>query len=60
MEIIEKAGINVEYLYPSLEGSEKNPEAGVAERTIVIFKLKDHDAGIARAKAAGLDLVDTF
>jgi len=52
MELFQKSGINIEYLYASLEG--KNGKA------VVIFKLEDHEKGFKILSDHGLTLAKEF
>jgi len=52
MELFQKSGINIEYLYASLEG--KNGKA------VVIFKLEDHEKGKAILEKNGLTMLNQF
>ena len=52
MEIIQKSGINIEYLYASLEGS--------SGKAVVIFKLEDNEKGFALLEESGLPMADRF
>ena len=52
MEIFRKSGINIEYLYASLEG--KNGQA------VVIFKLEDHEKGLKILDEHGLTIAEKF
>ena len=52
MEIFQKSGINIEYLYASLEG--KNGKA------VVIFKLEDHEKGLKILNEHGLTIAEKF
>jgi hypothetical protein len=52
MELFQKSGINIEYLYASLEGSDG--------KAVVIFKLEDHDKGAEILKKSGLILAEKF
>lgn len=52
MELFQKSGINIEYLYASLEGKEG--------KAVVIFKLEDNDKGFAILKENGLVMADRF
>jgi hypothetical protein len=52
MEIFQKSGINIEYLYASLEGS--------VGKAVVIFKLEDHDKGFEILAKSGLVLAEQF
>ena len=52
MELFQKSGINIEYLYASLEG--RNGKA------VVIFKLKDHEKGLKILDEHGLTIADKF
>jgi hypothetical protein len=47
---IEKSGINIEYLYASLGGN--------SGKAVVIFKLEDHEKGIALLEKSGLVLAE--
>jgi len=48
--LIQKSGINIEYLYASLGGN--------SGKAVVIFKLEDHDKGFALLEKSGLVLAD--
>ena len=50
IEMIQKSGINIEYLYASLGGN--------SGKAVVIFKLEDHDKGFALLEKSGLVLAD--
>ena len=52
MELFRKSGINIEYLYASLEG--KNGKA------VVIFKLEDHEKGAAILAKNGVNMAERF
>ena len=52
MELFQKSGINIEYLYASLEGGKG--------KAVVIFKLEDHEKGLKILGEHGLALADTF
>ena len=52
LEIFQKTGINIEYLYASLEGSQG--------KAVVIFKLEDHDKGFAILEKNGLIMAESF
>ena len=52
MEIFQKSGINIEYLYASLEGSQG--------KAVVIFKLEDHDKGFNILAKSGLVMAEKF
>ena len=52
MELFQKTGINIEYLYASLEG--KNGKA------VVIFKLDDHGKGLKIIAEHNLTLTEIF
>ena len=52
LELFQKSGINIEYLYASLEG--KNGKA------VVIFKLEDHEKGFNILMEHGLSLAQKF
>ena len=52
MEIFQKSGINIEYLYASLEGSQG--------KAVVIFKLEDHEKGFGILAKSGLIMAESF
>jgi hypothetical protein len=52
MELFRKSQVNIEYLYASLEGREG--------KAVVIFKLQEHDRGLAIIQESGLSMVDSF
>jgi hypothetical protein len=54
MELFKNAGINIEYLYASLQGD--------VGKAVMIFKLKneDHERGLKLIQDKGLKLVDKF
>ena len=52
MELFQKSGINIEYLYASLEGTDG--------KAVVIFKLEDHEKGAEILKKNGLILAEKF
>ncbi|MDR1445418.1 MAG: ACT domain-containing protein [Treponema sp.] len=52
MELFQKSQVNIEYLYASLEGKEG--------KAVVIFKLQEHDKGLAIVRESGLSIVDSF
>ena len=52
MELFQKSGINIEYLYASLEGNQG--------KAVVIFKLEDNEKGFAILKQNGLTMADRF
>jgi len=58
IELIQKSGINIEYLYASLGGaaslgSSVSKESGKA---VVVFKLDDHEKGFALLEKSGFIL----
>ena len=53
MALIQKSGINIEYLYASLGGSSSG-----SGKAVVIFKLEDHDKGFALLEKSGLVLAE--
>jgi hypothetical protein len=52
MKIFREAGVNIEYLYSSLEGREGS--------AAVIFKLNDYEAGLTIIKENGITLLEHF
>ena len=52
MELFQKSGINIEYLYASLEGNQG--------KAVVIFKLDDIEKGFAILEKNGLTMADKF
>jgi hypothetical protein len=52
MELFQKSMVNIEYLYASLEGK--------TGKAVVIFKLADHEKGLAIVRENGLSMVDSF
>jgi hypothetical protein len=52
MELFQRAGVNIEYLYASLEGA--------AGKAVVIFKLTDHEKGLKLVKDHGLVMAESF
>ncbi|MDR2144421.1 MAG: ACT domain-containing protein [Treponema sp.] len=52
MELFQKSNVNIEYLYASLEGN--------VGKAVVIFKLEDHEKGLALITENGLSMVDSF
>jgi hypothetical protein len=52
IDLFRESGINIEYLYASLEGSDG--------KAVVIFKLEDHDKGFEILKKSGLTLAEKF
>jgi hypothetical protein len=52
MELFQKTKVNIEYLYASLEGK--------SGKAVVIFKLADHERGVAIVRENGLSLVENF
>ncbi len=52
MALFRDNGVNIEYLYASLEGS--------AGKAIVIFKVEEIDRGLRIVQEHGLSTLDTF
>jgi hypothetical protein len=52
MELFQESGINIEYLYASLEGSHG--------KAVVIFKLEDHEKGFGILQKSGLTMAEKF
>jgi len=52
LDLFRGSGINIEYLYASLEGGDG--------KAVVIFKLEDHEKGLEILKKNGLKLAETF
>ncbi|MDR1308012.1 MAG: amino acid-binding protein [Treponema sp.] len=52
MDLFRATSVNIEYLYASLEGREG--------KAVVIFKLEDHDKGLAIIRENGLSMVESF
>jgi len=52
IELFQESGINIEYLYASLEGGDG--------KAVVIFKLEDHEKGFEILKKSGLTLAEKF
>jgi len=50
LELFQKSGINIEYLYASLEG--------INGKAVVVFKLEDNEKGLKILKESGLTLAD--
>ena len=53
MGLVQKSGINIEYLYASLGST-----SGGCGKAVVIFKLDDHEKGFALLKENGLVLAE--
>jgi hypothetical protein len=52
MELFQESGINIEYLYASLEGK--------LGKAVVIFKLENHEKGFAILEKNGLIMAEGF
>ena len=52
MELFQRSGINIEYLYASLEGNHG--------KAVVIFKLEDNEKGFAIIEKSGLAMAGRF
>jgi hypothetical protein len=52
MELFQESGINIEYLYASLEGK--------LGKAVVIFKLEEHEKGFAILEKNGLIMAEGF
>jgi hypothetical protein len=52
LEVFEKNGINIEYMYAFTFGRQ--------DRAVLIFRLAKIDAGIECLRAAGINLVDSI
>jgi hypothetical protein len=52
MELFQKANVNIDYLYASLESK--------TGKAVVIFKMEDHEKGLALIKDHGLAAVESF
>jgi len=52
IDLFRESGINIEYLYASLEGGDG--------KAVVIFKLEDHEKGFEILKKSGLTLAEKF
>lgn len=52
MELFQKANVNIDYLYASLESK--------TGKAVVIFKMEDHEKGLALIKDHGLVTVESF
>jgi hypothetical protein len=52
MELFQKSEVNIEYLYASLENK--------TGKAVVIFKMKEHEKGLAIIKENGLPTIDRF
>ncbi|GMO56654.1 MAG: ACT domain-containing protein [Termitinemataceae bacterium] len=52
MQIFSSSGVNIEYLYASLEKK--------ADKAVIIFKLNDFEAGLKLVKEKSLPLVENF
>ena len=52
MDLFRSSGINIEYLYASLEGSDG--------KAVVIFKLEDYEKGSVLLEKSGLKLAERF
>jgi hypothetical protein len=52
MDLFRTTSVNIEYLYASLEGKEG--------KAVVIFKLEDHNKGLAIIRENGLSMVEAF
>jgi len=53
MEVIQKSGINIEYLYASLGSAVTG-----SGKAVVIFKLEDHEKGFALLEKKGMVLAE--
>jgi hypothetical protein len=66
MELIQKSGINIEYLYAFLGSSATGGSAatsgsaatGGSGKAVVVFKMEDHDKGSALLEKSGLVLAE--
>jgi hypothetical protein len=59
MELIEKSGINIDYLYASLGGNSASSGSSASNgKAVVIFKLEDHEKNIALLEKSGLVLAE--
>jgi len=52
MDLFKNTGVNIEYLYASLEGAK--------DKAVVIFKVEDLEHGLKIVKDNGLFTLDTF
>jgi hypothetical protein len=52
MELFQKAQVNIEYLYASLEGK--------TGKAVVIFKMENFEKGLKLVEENGLSMVDSF
>ncbi|MDR3303764.1 MAG: amino acid-binding protein [Treponema sp.] len=52
MELFQQSGANIEYLYATLENK--------VGKAIIIFKLAEHEQGLALLKENGLSIVERF
>ena len=52
MELFQKSGINIEYLYASLEGTQG--------KAVVIFKLEDNEKGFEILKKNNIIMAESF
>ncbi|MDR2500145.1 MAG: amino acid-binding protein [Treponema sp.] len=52
MELFQRSQVNIEYLYASLEGN--------TNKAVVVFKLEDHQKGLAIIKDHGIAMVESF
>jgi hypothetical protein len=52
MELFQRAGVNIEYLYASLEGA--------SGKAVVIFKLADIEKGLLIVRENGLTAIESF
>jgi hypothetical protein len=52
MDFFSEAGVNIEYLYASLENK--------PNKAVIIFKLEDHEQGHNILKAHGLSMIESF
>ena len=52
MDLYQKAMVNIEYLYASLEGK--------AGKAVVIFKLGDHQKGLQLLKDNNISMIESF
>jgi hypothetical protein len=52
MELFKETGVNIEYLYASLEGC--------SEKAIVIFKVEDVEHGLKIVRDNGLSTLEKF
>ncbi|MDR2517154.1 MAG: ACT domain-containing protein [Spirochaetaceae bacterium] len=52
LDFFQGAGINIEYLYASLESK--------VNKAVIIFKMDDHETGLSIIREHGLCMIDSF